>query len=123
MIYSNNLENLFNDAFNYNRPVQVMRTDITKEDDNYVVEIDVPGVKKENINLSLENGYLEVSVNKEAKEANYIVNERKAGKYSRRFYLGDGFVEEDIRAKLADGVLTLVFPVEKKTEKRTISIQ
>ncbi len=123
MLYSNNLESLFNDAFNYNRPVQVMRTDIKKEDDNYVVEIEVPGVKKENVNLSLENGYLEVAINREAKEANYILNERKAGKYSRRFYLGEGFVEEDIKAKLADGVLTLMFPVEKKAEKKFISIQ
>ena len=102
-----------------------MRSDIMKEDGNYVLEIEMPGVKKEEVNLSLEKGYLNVAVKKAKKTENieYVLNERIKKDYSREFYLGEGYEEEDIRASLNDGILRLVFPQVKKSEKRIISIE
>lgn len=119
----NSLNSLLNEAFGY-ETTNMMRSDIKKEDGNYVVEIEMPGVKKEEISLSLEKGYLNVAVKQAKKQegVEYVLNERVRGEYSRNYYLGDGFVEEDIRASLRDGILCLVFPQVKKTEKKVISI-
>ena len=120
----NSLNSLLNEAFGY-ETTNMMRSDIKKEDGNYVVEIEMPGVKKEEISLSLEKGYLNVAVKQAKKQegVEYVLNERVRGEYSRNYYLGDGFVEEDIRASLNDGILRLVFPQVKKSEKRIISIE
>ena len=119
----NSLNSLLNEAFGY-ETTNMMRSDIKKEDGNYVVEIEMPGVKKEEISLSLEKGYLNVAVKQAKKQegVEYVLNERVRGEYSRNYYLGDGFVEEDIRASLSDGILRLVFPQVKKAEKKVISI-
>ena len=120
----NSLNSLLNETFGY-ESATIMRSDIMKEDGNYVLEIEMPGVKKEEVNLSLEKGYLNVAVKKAKKTENieYVLNERIKKDYSREFYLGEGYEEEDIRASLNDGILRLVFPQVKKSEKRIISIE
>ena len=124
MYYVNPIFNsAIKNAFGYENTSGMMRSNIKKEDDNYVVEIEMPGIK-EQISLSLKNGYLKVGVdNKKAEEqATYILHERYEGSYSRSYYLGDQFVEEDIKASLQDGILRLVFPQVKKQEKKVIPI-
>ena len=111
---------------------QVMKTDIHEHDDHYVVDIDLPGFKKDEIELSLENGYLTVSAAKglnkdeQDKKGKVIRQERYAGAMRRSFYVGTALTEEDIKAKFEDGVLALNLP--KKTaprmpEKKTILIE
>lgn len=111
---------------------QVMKTDIHEHDDHYVVDIDLPGFKKDEIELSLENGYLTVSAAKglnkdeQDKKGKVIRQERYAGAMRRSFYVGTALTEEDIKAKFEDGVLVLNLP--KKTdprmpEKKTILIE
>lgn len=119
----NGLNSLLKDTFGYETS-NLMRSDIKKEDGNYVVEIEMPGVKKEEISLSLDKGYLNVAVKQTSDDSHtdYVLHERVRGEYSRNYYLGDGFVEEDIRASLSDGILRLVFPQVKKAEKKVISI-
>ena len=110
---------------------EVMKTDIKDEGDQYLMKIDLPEVKKENIKLSLEDGYLIVSAkfdynNEDKEKNNYIRRERHYGNCSRSYYLGEDVTEEDIKAKLQDGVLTLnvkkVDPKAKET-KKLISIE
>ena len=110
---------------------EVMKTDIKDEGDHYLMKIDLPEVKKENIKLSLEDGYLIVSAkfdynNEDKEKNNYIRRERHYGNCSRSYYLGEDVTEEDIKAKLQDGVLTLnvkkVDPKAKET-KKLISIE
>lgn len=119
----NSLSSLLNEAFNYDFS-NVMRSDIRKDGDNYILEIEMPGIKKEEISLALEKGYLTVSVNRNIEETatEYVLHERTLGNYSRNYYLGDGFVEEDIKASLNDGILRLVFPQTKKVERKAILI-
>ena len=111
---------------------RVMRTDIREHEDRYDVEIDLPGFKKDEIELSLEKGYLTVSAakgldqDKTDKKGKIIRQERFAGAMQRSFYVGTGLTEEDIKAKFEDGVLTLNVPKKaapKLPEKKTILIE
>ena len=126
------LDPLFDELFFGNKNKhEVMKTDIKDEGDHYLMKIDLPEVKKENIKLSLEDGYLIVSAkfdynNEDKEKSNYIRRERHYGNCSRSYYLGEDVTEEDIKAKLQDGVLTLnvkkVDPKAKET-KKFISIE
>ena len=111
---------------------RVMTTDVREHEDHYDVEIDLPGFKKDEIELSLEKGYLTVSASKGLdkndtdKKGKLIRQERYAGAMQRSFYVGTALTEEDIKAKFEDGVLTLNVPKKtapKLPEKRSILIE
>lgn len=109
----------------------VMRTDVHENDEGYEVDIDLPGFKKEEINLSLLNGYLTVSASKgldkdeEDARGKLIRRERYSGAMQRSFFVGKEVCEEDIKAKFEDGVLKLNVPKKqpKLPEKKTIMIE
>ncbi|MBR3343630.1 MAG: Hsp20/alpha crystallin family protein [Solobacterium sp.] len=100
----------------------VMRTDIREKDGNYLLDIDLPGYKKEDIKISLYNGNLTIQAehndSKEEKDAkgNVIRQERYSGTCSRTFYVGESIRESDIRAGYENGILTLQIPTEQKKE-------
>ena len=109
-----------------------MKTDVHEHEDHYEVDIDLPGFKKDEITLSLENGYLTVTAAKgldkdeTTKKGKLIRQERYAGAMQRSFYVGDVLTEADITAKLEHGVLSLNIPKrdEKKVpEKKVIMIE
>ena len=99
-----------------------MKTDVHEHEDHYEVDIDLPGFKKDEITLSLENGYLTVNAAKGMdkdhtdKKGRVIRQERYAGSMQRSFYVGDALTEEDITARFENGVLSLNVP--KKDERR-----
>ena len=110
----------------------VMKTDVHEHDEGYELDIDLPGFKKDEIKLSLENGYLSVnaakSLDKDKKniKGKIIRQERYAGSMQRSFYVGDALTETDIKAKFEDGVLKLSIPKkepEKLPEAKTIAIE
>ena len=114
------------------RAAQVMKTDVHEHDDKYELDIDLPGFKKDEIKLSLENGYLSVSAAKgldkeeKDKKGKLIRQERYAGSMQRSFYIGDTIKQDDIKAKFEDGVLKLSIPKtepEKIPEKKYIAIE
>ncbi len=122
-------DELFNDK-GY-RTSDIMKTDIKEEGDHYELKVEVPEIKKEDLKLSLEDGYLTINAtfkdeNNEKSEGKYIRRERRYGNYTRSFYVGDSLKEEDIKAKLNNGVLYLNVPkeetVKKVEEKKYISI-
>ena len=110
---------------------RVMKTDVHEHDDHYVVDVDLPGFKKEDINLQLENGYLTISATKsheddKSKHGKLIRQERFSGSMQRSFYVGENLTEEDIKAKFEHGVLNLEIPKKNKAqipEKKTIMIE
>lgn len=109
---------------------QILKTDIKEEDNQYVVKIDVPEIKKEDIKLSLQDGYLTINatLNKEDEEkegSRYIRRERHFGSFSRTFYVGEDVVENDVKAKLEDGVLALTLQKTSPTikEQKYIEIE
>ena len=110
----------------------VMKTDVHEEDNGYEVDIDLPGFKKDEIQLSLDNGYLCVGAtkardnDKKNRKGKIIRQERYMGSMQRSFYVGDAVKEEDIKAKFEDGVLKLSIPkkeAEKVPEKKRIMIE
>ena len=130
-------ENLFDDWFGFpdfrdmdraekklygGRGDRLMKTDVHEHEDHYEVDIDLPGFKKEDITLELQNGYLTVTASKDldkdrtTKKGKVIRQERWAGTMQRSFYVGDALTEADIGAKLEHGVLSLNIP--KKEEKK-----
>lgn len=111
------------------RAKNVMNTDIQETDSQYEMTIDLPGFKKEEINVALENGYLTVSAAKgfendeaeneeEKKKGNYIRRERYSGSCQRSFYVGEGLTVEDIKANFQHGILNLTIP--KKDQKALV---
>ena len=97
---------------------QLMKTDIREKEGSYELDVDLPGFKKEDLKLQLENGYLTISAVRNTKKdekdekGKYIRQERYTGAVSRSFYLGESITEEDIHAKFEDGILKLSIPKE-----------
>lgn len=137
-------ENLFDDWFDFptmrnvdrvlygKNAAHAMKTDVKEQDDHYEVDIDLPGFKKDQISLHLENGYLTVcaekSLQKDEKDANekIIRQERYAGAMQRSFYVDGSVTEDDISARFEDGVLKLSIlkkDARKLPEKKTILIE
>ena len=134
-------ENLFDDWMDFGNverklygrhAADVMKTDVHEHDEGYELDIDLPGFKKDEIKLSLENGYLSVSaaksLDKDKKniKGKIIRQERYAGSMQRSFYVGDNITETEIKAKFEDGVLKLSIPkkeAEKIPETKTIAIE
>lgn len=108
----------------------VMKTDIKESENDYEIEMELPGFDKEDVKAQLTNGYLIITAEKtENKEEGdgkkFIRKERYTGSCQRSFYVGDELKHEDIKAKFDKGILTLVVPkhVEKPVEeKKFISI-
>ena len=102
----------------------LMKTDIRETENEYILDIELPGFAKEDLKVSMKDGYLTVQAgtesekNEDDKEKNYIRRERFSGSYSRSFYVGDEVKETDIKAKYDNGVLQLSIPkIEAKPNK------
>lgn len=109
----------------------VMKTDIREKDNNYILDIDLPGVKKEDISIDLKDGYLTVNAKTSlanedfGKNGTYLRRERYEGSFSRSFYAGENADEKTIMAEFKNGTLTISFPKDpepKIEEKKTIKI-
>lgn len=114
------------------RAGRMMKTDVREKDDNYEVVIDLPGFKKEEITVELNDGYLTINAAKgldkdeNDKKGKLIRQERYAGSMTRSFYIGENVQKEDIEATYRHGVLKLSIPkkaMEKVPEKNLIAIE
>lgn len=106
------------------------RVDIKEAGDHYEITAELPGVKKEDLHLHLEDGILTIEAetrqeDTEEKEGKVIRQERRYGKYSRSFSLGDSVKEEDIAASFEDGILKISAPKVTETvpQKRRIEVK
>ena len=97
---------------------ELMKADVRETEDSYVLDIDLPGFKKDELQVELENGYLTIRAEKcldkdeTDKKGRYIRQERYAGALSRSFYVGEGVKPEDLHAKYEDGILQVTVPKE-----------
>ena len=100
----------------------LMKTDVKETEKGYEVDMDLPGFKKDEIQMELNDGVLTISAAKgldkdeEDKKGNYIRRERYAGSTSRSFYVGNGVKNEDVHAKFENGVLRLSIPKKAAEE-------
>lgn len=106
------------------------KTDIRDEGDHYLLEADLPGFKKEDINIDLNDSLLTISAERHSdyeerdKKGNFVRCERSYGSYSRSFGV-EGIQTDDIKASYLDGVLKLTLPKRSpaKGESRRLSIE
>lgn len=125
------LDNFFED---FSRPVRnlagyhtsasnVMRTDVKETENGYELDVDLPGYKKENVQVELKDGCLSVTARTEQENENkdqngrYIRRERYVGSCSRAFYVGEEIEQEDIKARFENGILKLSVPKKEQKPK------
>ena len=108
----------------------IMKTDVRETDKGYELDVDLPGFKKDEVQVQLKDGYLTISAAKgldkdeQDKKGNYIRRERYAGSTSRSFYVGD-IDKENIDASFENGILKVTMPKkqEEKSSKKTIEVK
>jgi HSP20 family protein len=111
-------------------PLAEFRTDIKDNGDSYLIEADLPGFKKEDINIDIDSNYLHIYAERHSereekdKKGNYITCERSYGSFSRRFNISSVKADE-ITAEYTDGVLRLTMPKKESTAvgSRRLEIQ
>ena len=100
----------------------LMKTDVRETENSFEVDMDLPGFKKDEVNLELKDGYLTVSADKaldkdkKDNEGRYIRQERWSGSCSRSFYVGENVKPEDVHAKFEDGILRLSLPKQEQKQ-------
>ncbi len=114
------------------RAGKIMKTDVRESDGNYELDVDLPGFKKDEIDITLDNGYLSIKASKgmdkdeKDHKGRLIRQERYSGSMQRSFYVGENLKEEDVKAKFENGVLKLTVPkaeAKKIPEKKAIMIE
>ena len=124
-------DDFFGDDFFKPEKNTLMKTDIKETDNSYILDIDLPGYKKEDIKVELNDGYLLIHAHtsnevKDEKKGKFVRRERFTGECSRSFYVGEDIKEDEITASFKNGILNLevpkVSPEEKKSEKKYIEI-
>ena len=141
-------ENLFDEFFDDDFPMipmrsirnplygknakNLMKTDVRETDNTYELDVDLPGFKKDEVQLDLKDGYLTISAAKgldkdqEDKKGKYIRQERYAGACSRSFFVGEEIEPRDVSAKFEDCILRVSLPKRVKKElprNSTIAIE
>ena len=130
---SGDMFDVFEDFFKpmfYDEQLDSMRTDIKETDNDYQLSIEMPGFKKDEIKVALENGYLTVSAEKNEQQeeggenAKYLRKECRVS-CQRSYYVGDQVQEEAVKAKYENGMLLLTVPKEepKKLAAKSIAIE
>ncbi len=128
--FDNFFENTFSSPY---QDAGLMSTDIQENEQGYLLTMDMPGIKKEDVKAELKDGYLTIQAtsgsSNEQKDSgsNYIRRERHYGSYSRSFYVGEQMTQEDIKAKFEDGTLKLLIPKKDPSaaveQKKYIAIE
>jgi len=133
----NSIDNAFDDLFPsfFMRPVKMndapnveIKLDVKEDDKNYTVHAEIPGVRKEDIHVTIDGNQVAISAEvkneKEVKEGEKVIrSERYYGKVSRSFSLAQEVDENTSQAKYSDGVLelTLTKKATAKTKRLTIN--
>jgi len=125
-------ESPFNDEFFRSffggNTAPAMKVDVEDKGDSYLLQTDLPGMKKEDVRISVEDGVLTIAVeqkeekSEENKDRNFVYRERRTASMSRSFSL-EGVNEEGITAEYVDGVLHLTLPKETQTVEKVKMIE
>ncbi len=98
------------------REKNLMKTDVKEKEDRFILDIDLPGFKKEDVKAELSDGYLRISADRsyekedKPEDGAYIRRARFSGNCSRTFFIGEGAKPGDIKAKFENGILTVEVP-------------
>jgi len=119
--FYNMLDDFFADSWPIRRSLagDTFKIDVRENEKEYIVEAELPGVKKDEINVAINEGRLTISVKREEKledeGKNYIHKERHYASMTRNIFLADAS-DEGIKAKLEEGVLNITVPKKEKPD-------
>jgi len=119
---TNVLDDFFADVWPFRRSLvaDTFKIDVLEDDKNYYIKAELPGVKKEEVNVTVDEGRIQISVNKEEnveeEGKNYIHRERRQTSMQRNIFLADA-KDEGVVAKLENGILTVTVPKKEQTGK------
>ena len=122
-------ENFFDDSFNTEnlKSNWYPAVDIEHKEKEYILRADLPGLTKEGIKVTIENGYLTLKGERKTENEENINNyhriERSYGSFQRSFKIPEGLTEKQIKAKYHDGVLELTIPTPKVEEPKAIDVK
>lgn len=121
-------DRFFEDFFEGSKKAKLI-SDVYETNDKIVLEVELPGYKKEMVKASVEDEYLIISASvsdedfiKQNSNKKFVLKERKIDNISRMYYIGKGYNLQNIEAKYENGILTVLLPKEVKNKKRTIEI-
>ncbi len=130
-----NFDNFFDNYFGPNRGLAENtegifspRVDIREAQKYYEVSAELPGVSKDDLTVTLENGYLTIEAethqeSKQEKEGQIVRQERRYGKFIRSFNLNSDIKEKDIKASFKDGILTMKVPKVEPAQPKSHRIE
>lgn len=129
-LFDDVFDDMFGVPFISNANSGIMKTDITEKDGYYCLDIELPGCRKEDIQIGLKDGYLNISASRNShkedkdEQGNLIRQERYSGSFARSFFVGKDVNQQDIKANYENGELKIIFPKEKEKlpENQTIMI-
>lgn len=113
----------FADSFGWMANQRLMKVDVRDEGDHFLLEADMPGLKKDDLKVEVSDGVLTISADYDAssetkdEEDKYVYRERRCGSMSRAFNV-EGIKEEEITAAFRDGVLRLTLPKREPAQKQ-----
>ena len=121
------LNRIFNSGQGNGARLAPYGVDIREDGDSLVVEAELPGFKKEEVDITLENQTLTISAEKkeehrEEKKGDYLLNERRYSRFLRSFTLPPTVDEKTVNAKLEDGVLTVSLNKREESKPRKITV-
>lgn len=120
--FSRAMRNVEKNLYGHNAKNE-MKTDVKENEEDYEIFVDLPGFKKENLQLKLEDGYLTITAEKslekdeqEKDTGKYLRQERYYGSMQRSFFVGEQIKTEDVKAGFNDGVLNIRIPKKPQIE-------
>lgn len=125
LFFDRDITNIFDDSETVMpQLMRIMRTDIQEKDGDYLLEIELPGFLREDIQAELADGKLTIIAEKlkhlevEGNKSRYIRRERLAGGCQRSFFVGDKVKQEDISAAFKDGILSIIITNRERSVER-----
>ena len=115
---------LFDELFNFSGahdfPIDVIETD-----DAYLLEMEVPGIKADQIEIGVESDHIKIEINNtvEDEESKFIHRERPSGKYSRRMNFGKPINAQEAKSTMKDGILTITLPYAETAKRVKLLIE
>jgi len=111
----------------FHTAASALPVDIRQEGDKWLIEAEVPGIAREDVNITVENGVLTIggkyATETKNENAEYHVRERRTGAFSRSFRLPKTADSENVTAEMANGVLTLTIPTREEAKPRRIELK
>jgi len=133
ILYSNPfkslIDNMANDFFDFDVDVYAPKTDVVENDNQFILKMDVPGFSEKNLKVEVKDNYLTVSGNTDNEKSNddkkekYIIRERSSASFKRQYRLPENVSNENVEAKLENGVLNLIIKKAEETKAKEIKIK